>query len=471
MPTTQLRTEPLTSGSNNDRLEDFLIALNSVLGLSGDEWNNSTEGVAGRWNQGTAFTDKLAAATGGSLRDILYAIDAIEDNSITQGDPGAATGNRTISFGNFNLNLGSLADYTVTGTTGSVFTHYTPDFSIRNPVSGTPAELTLWDNDDSHGVTFKAAGTTTVNYDVIMPTTGPQSNGQIMVHNTDGTTSFTDLTQTGKYRGILTLAGGSNNLPTINDGTVALGQAFAVGDFWLIAANGTLDDGVGTKAVLEGQRLYLDDVTADEVGDFTVFGSASYTDTNLFSGPQVNQYGNLSHDGGTYDFELTNVGNFDVQADAFGSSVDAGSALAIDSQKVVYFGGYANAAGDGTPNRTLGVTATGEMVSFDLPKTEYSAAWVQLGSVLTAGTPINFTDPGSEGHTLVNSVGSFTLANHQTQAAMMADPELKIWFDNSVADKTGLPTSALGVVRVSNSQVSFTQDLPEDTILHFELLT
>lgn len=471
MPTTQLRVIPGTSGSANERLEDFLQKLNALIGLSGDEWNDMTEGVANRFNQGTAFDTKLAGQDGKSLKELLFAIDDLPDASITKGDPGAAEANRVILFGGFDLTLGELDDLYFTGTTTSEFEFQSPINRFQDPTSGVGGSIRLMDGDQSNWTQVRANPAISTNYTVTLPAAGPQANGQYMAYNTDGTTSFQTLSLAGNYRGSLTLTGGSPNLPDMNDGTVNVGVALSVGDYWRIAADGTLDDGVDTLAVTEGQLLFVDNVSASDIDHFSVVGGASTSDTNMFTQALTNNYGDVGHNGNTHDFGITNIGELDFQFVSFGSSANAGTAFAIDSTRGIHLGGYAGASQEGAPNRALGVEADGQMVTFSVAPTNVTLRRIKLNQDLAAGTTFSLLTGVATSSVLTGSIGTPSLSGHATQAAMAADVYLRIKVNGIETEKSGDPDAALGVTRVSDTEVSFTQLIPGDSIITFELLS
>lgn len=74
------------------------------------------------------------------------------------------------------------------------------------------------------------------------------------------------------YRGSLALAGTSPNLPDENFGDFLIGQALAVGDYWVITSGTTLDDGSNTLSVQAGQILIVESATPTMVSDFRVAG-------------------------------------------------------------------------------------------------------------------------------------------------------------------------------------------------------
>lgn len=471
MPTTQVRVVPATSGSANERLEDFLQGLNDVLGLSGDEWNDTTENVANRFNQGVAFDGKLLGHDGKSLAELLFVIDDLPDATLTVGTLPEAGGNRTALFGNNDLTLGNLDDFSVVGTSTSEFLFQSPIVKFQNPVSAQTGSARFLDGDDSHYAEIEAAVTTTENWTWTLPPAGPTANGQVIQHNTDGTSQFTSLSLAGQYRGALTLGGGSPNLPDLNSGTVAVGQALAVGDYWRIAADGTLDDGTDTKAVTENQLLFVDNVSASDVDHFSLVGGAGASDTNVFTQALTNNFGDVSHNGNTHDFGITNIGELDFQAVAFGSSVAAGSALAIDSTRALFLGGYAGSSQDGTPNRGLGVESDGRLITCDRAPTTVTLRRIKLVNDLAAGTNFNIVTGVASSIVLANNIGTPTLANHSTQEAMAADVYLRIKVNGIEAEKSGDLDAALGVTRVSDTEISFTQIIPGDSIITFELLS
>lgn len=472
MPTTQVRVVPATSGSANERLEDFLQALNNVLGLSGNEWNDTTEDVANRWNQGVAFDNKLAGHSGKSLKELLFIIDELPDATITVGDPGVATANRLIQFGGFDCTFGTIKNFSVTGTTSSTFEFQSPINKFQDPTSGVGGSVRLMDGDNSHYTQIRCHQTNTANWTWTLPPAGPSANGQFISYNTDGSSSFQTLSLAGSYRGSLTLTGGSPNLPDLNSGTVNVGVALSVGDYWRIAANGTLDDGVDTKAVTEGQLLFVDNVTADDVDHFSVVGGAGASDTNIFTTATLtNNFGNVSHDGNTHDFGIVNIGTLDFQAVAFGSAVSVGSAFAIDSTRALFWGGYTGAVQDGIPNRALGVEADGRVITFDVAPTNVTLRRIKLIDDLAAGTAFSILTGVASSVVLSGNIGTPTLANHSTQEAMAADVYLKFKVNGIEAEKHPDLDAAIGVTRVSDTHISFTQDLPGDSIITIELLS
>lgn len=435
---TQLSTELLALPSNDAQL--------SLIYLGVDNINNFR-------------SEKV------SLKTIKNGLATSVEKNILTGVPTTAVNNRDLNFGGYNANFNNVNSFNVQGAAPFLFN--TPDFILSDALS-------LSDSNGVANVTI-SAHPSTGNYDVQLPQSAPNANGQVMLFNIDGTTVFSSLGVTGQYRGTLTLAGGSPNLPDANDGTLAIGDPLVAGDYWRIAADGTLDDGVGTTAVTAGQLLIIEDPTASELADFAVIGSTG-ADTNIFNTNGLTATGARSHSAGGYDFGILNIDKFTLQANEFGVLNALGQAFAILPDKSVSFPGYIGAAQDGPVNRLLGVTIGGRLQTLDVPPVAIAIAHIRLESSLAPGETLNIQtglDGAGVQHTMkAESVGTVSLASLPTQLALAASPYFSTKVNGLEADKTNDPAAWLSVVRESDTELSFEANtLPAGTLIEITLLS
>lgn len=407
-----------------------------------------------------------------SLKTIKDGIQTVGETNITTGSPSVPTGNRALNFGFYNLTLNQVNSFNVTGAADFLFT--TTDFEIGSPTPGQSGKISLKNAVNLEQLTLSAHPDMASDYGIQFPQNAPTSDGQVMIYNTDGSTSYTSLAVTGQYRGTLTLSGGSPNLPDQNDGTIAVGDPLVAGDYWRIAANGTLDDGVDTTAVTAGQLLIVEDAAAAVVGDFSVVGTSG-SDTNLFT-TNLTSGGDRSHAAAGYSFGILNMNVLTLQANEIGVASDQGQAFYIAANRQITMPGYALAAQDATLHRTLGVDINGLLVSGDVPPATITVAYIRLESSLAAEETLNIQtalDGAGIQHTLkAESVGTFSLASLPTQASMAANPHFSCKVNGLEADKTNDPAAWLSVVRESDTEISFEANtLPAGTIIELTLLS
>lgn len=183
----QIRLLTSISGSNQPRLDDYMEAVNDMLGVAGNQWNNSgaNGGAATRWDAAQAFNGNLAGVTGANLTAILQAIDDLAlgdtDTSITAGTLATATSNRTADFGDFNLTFQNVA----------VFSVAADEAQLKGDAVTQPGYLKWFDNDDSHFFGVQAPATVTTSYTMVVPGAPGADNQVLRIASGGGTATLT----------------------------------------------------------------------------------------------------------------------------------------------------------------------------------------------------------------------------------------------------------------------------------------
>lgn len=109
--------------------------------------------------------------------------------TITTGTLVSASGARSVPMNGQNLTFSSMANLTMAGSTGSIFTFQAQDFIIDSPVANTPGRVTFQDGDNSHNVKLGASVTTTASYTLTLPPAGPDGD-RLLQFNASGIGSF-----------------------------------------------------------------------------------------------------------------------------------------------------------------------------------------------------------------------------------------------------------------------------------------
>lgn len=272
----------------------------------------------------------------------------------------------------------------------------------------------------------------------------------------------------GVYRGGLTL-GAPPNLPNENSGTHNIGVPLTVGDSWRITAAGTLSDGTDTKPVGAGDLLILENATPTTVAHYSVISGTS-TDTNLFSTDLTNASGNRSHNAGGFGLAITNIDAFSLTAIEFGNSTAAGSALHINSSRDLTLAGYAAGAKDAPGNRSLAVDSNGKVVTAGIAPTTYDVLRIQLLADYTKDTAINL-DGSTPNTSLMVGSSAIDLSGYANQVAFAADPRATFFVDGIKADKLVANGAHLSVSRINATSFALNRNLPQNTIIEFELIS
>ena len=182
---TQIRLRSSVAGTNQQRLEDWIEAVNDFMGQEGNQWNNT--GGGGRWDAATAFDGFLEPVQGQDLTAILQRIDELDTSDSHFANANlTATGDRTHSFGNNDLTINGLGSAGLTiwafGDASQITTEY---FSI-NRLSDTSksGELRLHQNLSDGlgyvGIRGPQTEDLTSTYTLELPSSPPGSNGEVL---------------------------------------------------------------------------------------------------------------------------------------------------------------------------------------------------------------------------------------------------------------------------------------------------
>lgn len=178
-----------------------MIALNSFMGISGNEWNNVPGVAPGKaWDQVTAFDNNLAGVAGDNLVDILQAIDDLAlggtdthfaANNLT------STGNRLHTFTGHSLTIqgASSIDFNTDGILGIEGTCA----QIKSDVAAEGGCLRLFES-SSNGTNYiglhgpdNGGAAMTASYAITLPRATASANGRVLKVLSGGGTNDLEL--------------------------------------------------------------------------------------------------------------------------------------------------------------------------------------------------------------------------------------------------------------------------------------
>lgn len=292
-----------------------------------------------------------------------------------------------------------------------------------------------------------------------------------------GYINLQSVTAFGRGRGTYTQAGGASVAwPTINDGTQIVGTAFENDDRFTVNVVGgtgttyTITDGTTPVTVEAGDILCLiDDANPTATASWIVKkGQGANTDTNIVTQSLTKtDSGNLTHGFNNVSMTFDNLDNFTVNANSIGLAVTAGSAFAIDDQRTVNFGGYANGSKNGVPTVATGMDGAGNVVTFLAPPIGFIKHRIQALNEVDAGTNITLAGDPNWG-VITNGNLLFDSSTLASTAAIAADPYVRVLVDGSEATfETSFTSPHLNLIRTADGVLQADRIIPDGTVIEF----
>ena len=515
-----LDLDPQITGSAQTNLDARIRKLNSVMGITGDQWNGDK-----RFSHTSGFNNNLAGWSTANLTTLLHVIDQINfgDGNFTANTLPDATELVTVPMNGNPVTFDNVLDFVVTHQPGGSFYTQADTFTIAPVTSGTPGTISLQGatnttqvrchENATQDVVFQLPATQQeglIHSDALGRTanselsfTNHSVTGESIVGTLTGNTSHTfrrirsvgatiDVTTDGdgainleaitggRNRGQFAAAIGATVVwPIITDGTILVGSAFVDFDEFTISV--TADTGGDTfdfddtisppVTVKSGDKIVLlDSASPTLTTSWTVVaGQTAATDSNLMTENLTNTTNDRLHDGGAFSFGLTNVNLFTISAVTFDLIASGASALAIDTNQQLKLAGYDSGALDGTQVRTLGLNATNDVVTFN--PAALPTSWIQHVLFVTDDIPPNtiIKLDGSTANTTLSKDGSLDWTNWVDQDALADDPYTRCLLDG-VAASFDLTTDAHNVcVKNGTDGVLFTSWLQSGTVISLRI--
>lgn len=294
------------------------------------------------------------------------------------------------------------------------------------------------------------------------------SDGSINVAtNGDNKVNITVNVDFSRFRGGYDLTAHSNAYPTPATSTNFTGQSIVAGDYWISAADGTFT-GTPAKSVLANDLIIANINDATDPDDFTISnGAATAANSHMMNADLTNTLGARSHDGGGFNFTVTNLGAYVSSAASHDFQIGGSSHLLIDGSNLK-FPQYTGTNMDGTPVKLLGVTGVGSVVTTDVQRDTHEFELLLLQD-LPVNTPLTVTAASAyASRRVVGTSTDFDLSNWANNAAMDADGNLEILIDGAEVQKDNTQTASNVIVnRLSNTSVFFSKELYSGSRIRF----
>lgn len=198
---TQIRLRSAVAGSNQGRLEDWMVAVNNFMGIAGNEWDNVPGTPPGKgWDQVTAFNGNLSGVAGSDMVAILQAIDDL------------ALGGTDTHFADTNLTATGPRVHDWAGNDFTLQNALAIDFAADGAITATGACLQLKHDDAAPGGCLRLFESTTngtnyvalhagdsggaplaASYGITLPRASAAANGQVMSVVSGGGTNAVEL--------------------------------------------------------------------------------------------------------------------------------------------------------------------------------------------------------------------------------------------------------------------------------------
>jgi hypothetical protein len=520
MPTSLIHTNTVSAGSTQPTVEEYMVQLNSLLGISGDEFNDMTV-PNGRFNQILQFTGNFAAYNGLALNILLHAYDqTVFPNFMTNTLPDASAA-INIPMSDEDLTFEETGHVRFEGSTGKTFTAVVDSLAIENPVLSLGSELIL------RGVTgdtaFRSHPNAVGNILVQLPavqtagllwfdflgrglfspltisdsgvlgeiihsgTAEPAEiqlkrlgsvSGSIEVTTVTGGLNIEAVGIGGRNRGAVSrLDGASGPWPIITDGTNYVGSAFLDKDQFTVNITDAIvgdesivfTDGVTPKTLFQGDIVILESPGAPLATDSWVIRRAvqPVSDSNVMTNDLSNTTGQArSHDSKFNAQGYTDVGAWTIAAATFDWSITGiGSAMAVAADRSISHAGYAAGLHDGVPLKAYGISATNKMVTFKAPPIGYIHHILVVDEPKAANVVLNLD--GTTGNTHVFLDGSLDWTAWGTQELMATDPYFACDVNTNRCELFEVPEASMTMLRVGVSQVKFTGPLSTGDVIHW----
>ncbi len=199
MSATQIRVRSSVAGSGQDRLDDWMQAVNAFMGIAGNAWDNQPGTPPGvGWDQSVAFNGNLVGVAGSDMVAILQEID-----NLTLGGGGPDTNfatNNLTSSGNRSHDFQGLHSLEIMNTTSLMLessgltTIQGTATKIISSLSSAGGAIQFFGGSgfNNNYVSLKAPNNTGATQGYTLPNAVPAANGYLLSSTTAGVWSWVD---------------------------------------------------------------------------------------------------------------------------------------------------------------------------------------------------------------------------------------------------------------------------------------